>query len=43
MGNDVDEAEQTGCLVTLAQPSCFGFLAFIGLMLLLCGIADSTL
>ncbi|MFJ5101388.1 hypothetical protein [Streptomyces sp. NPDC088554] len=42
MTNDPNR-EQPGCLTTLSQPSCFGFLAFIGLMLLLCSIADITL
>jgi hypothetical protein len=30
-------------LVVLAQPSCFGFLAVIGLLLAACGIADMNL
>lgn len=34
--------EQRGCLAVLAIPSCFGFLAVIGLLLGACAIADLT-
>lgn len=33
-------AEGPGCLRVLAQPSCFGFLLFIAVLLAVGGIAD---
>lgn len=37
-----DRPVQAGCLSTLAQPSCFGFLLLIGLLILACSVHDLT-
>ncbi|MFD3486277.1 hypothetical protein [Streptomyces sp. NPDC058665] len=36
------QGEGRGCLHTLSIPSCFGFLAFIGTLLLLAAVHDLT-
>lgn len=35
--------ERSGCLGVLAQPSCFGFLLVVGLLLLACSVHDLAL
>ncbi|MFF0400935.1 hypothetical protein ACFYSJ_35185 [Streptomyces sp. NPDC005248] len=38
--NDCLVTDRPGCLRVLAQPSCFGFLLFIAVLLAAGGIAD---
>jgi hypothetical protein len=32
--------EDLGCLTVLGSPSCFGFLAFVGILLAICACHD---